>query len=463
MTVLPWLRVDGRHLVDESGHPVRLYGVGMGGWMNMENFITGYPGNEENIRRILLDRMGQEPYDAFFEAFYADFISEDDAAHLASLGLNSVRIPFNYRHFESDARPFELREQGFEMLDRVIDLFARHGIYSILDLHAAPGRQNRQWHSDNPGHLAEFWQHPHFQDRAIHLWEALADRYRDRPEVAGYNPLNEPAAELGEALAEFYDQVAAVIRAVDPRHILFLDGNKQSTDFSIFAQRNEPLPNTVYTAHDYALPGISREAQYPGSTKGEHYDRARLEETFLKRTAYMRETGTPIWVGEFGPFYPPEKPEEIWRYQLLHDQLEIYDEHEASWALWTFKDVGLQGLLYAREDSAYMQQIRPAHQLKEQLGTDYWGGSEVGVSHLLQPIKELFVREFPDFHPYPWGQDRHIGLLVRNILLAEPLAERFGDLFRGVSPEQARALAGSFRFDQCQERSELSKIIREHT
>src|SRR6185437_1114786 len=109
MNDLPWLRVPGADIVDEDGRTVRLTGVGLGGWMNMENFITGYPGNEENIRRVLRERMGDEAYDAFFDEFYSAFFDEADAAFIASLGMNSVRIPVNYRHFEDDARPFELK------------------------------------------------------------------------------------------------------------------------------------------------------------------------------------------------------------------------------------------------------------------------------------------------------------------------------------------------------------------
>ena len=43
---LPWIAVDGARLADEHGRTVRLQGVSLGGWMNMENFITGYPGAE---------------------------------------------------------------------------------------------------------------------------------------------------------------------------------------------------------------------------------------------------------------------------------------------------------------------------------------------------------------------------------------------------------------------------------
>lgn len=33
----------------------------------MENFVTGFPGHEHEIRRALLDVLGQEKYDFFFD------------------------------------------------------------------------------------------------------------------------------------------------------------------------------------------------------------------------------------------------------------------------------------------------------------------------------------------------------------------------------------------------------------
>src|SRR5690606_21458663 len=142
-------------------------------WMNMENFITGFPATESLQRRALRRVLGEEGYTRFFDRFLTGFFTADDARYLASLGLNSVRVPFNYRHFEDDARPFTLKEEGFALLDRAVDACAEAGLYTILDLHAVPGCQNQHWHSDNPTHRAEFWNHPHFQDRVVHLWEAL--------------------------------------------------------------------------------------------------------------------------------------------------------------------------------------------------------------------------------------------------------------------------------------------------
>ena len=45
-----FLRTSGRRLLDGTGTPVRLRGVGLGGWLNMENFITGYAANESLMR-----------------------------------------------------------------------------------------------------------------------------------------------------------------------------------------------------------------------------------------------------------------------------------------------------------------------------------------------------------------------------------------------------------------------------
>jgi endoglucanase len=462
MSPLPWIRVDGDRLADEDGRTVRLTGVGLGGWLNMENFITGYPGNEENIRRVMRDALGEEAYGAFFDEFLTGFFDSDDAALLASIGLTSVRIAVNYRHFEDDDRPYELKEEGFARLDRVISLLARHGLYSIIDLHALPGRQNEHWHSDNPVHVAEFWTHRHFQDRVVHLWEALADRYKDRPEVAGYNPVNEPSDRTGEKLPAFYRRLERAVRAIDPRHVLFLDGNKYSTDFSAFTDWPELPPNVVFTAHDYALPGIASDAGgYPGLTRGETFDRGVVEQTFLRRTEFMRAAGLPVWIGEFGPVYPDPSQDE-WRLRLLRDQLEIYREYGASWALWTYKDIGLQGLAYARADSPYLELVRPVLETKARLGVDAWAGSDQGVRDVLDPIEALFDREFGEYEPWPWGRRQHIALLVRHILLAEPLAERYGALFRGVTPERARELAASFRLGACHTRDGLLNLLRTH-
>ncbi|WP_298457357.1 glycoside hydrolase family 5 protein [uncultured Cellulomonas sp.] len=451
------VRVQGDRLVDGDGATVLLRGFGLGGWMTMENFITGHPGTESQLRRAMRRSMGAEASEAFFDRLLTDFFGDADAAYLAGLGVTCLRVPFSYHHVEDDAAPFRLKESGFRRLDQVVDACAAHGIYTILDLHSAPGYQNQNWHSDNPSHWAHFWTHPHFQDRVVHLWEALAARYRDNPWVAGYNPLNEPADPSGEVIGPFYTRLERAIRAVDPGHVLFLDGNRYSTDFSVFT---DVFDQTVYTAHDYALPGIATESRYPGQTRGQHFDRGTVEAKFLERTAFMRRTGTPIWIGEFGPLYTGDADRDAGALRLLRDQLDLYREHGASWSLWTYKDVGTQGLVHAATDSPYLDRIRPVLEKKRRLGTDSWGGSEQGIRDVLAPVEELFAREFPDFDPFPWGAKPWINLLVRHLLLAEPLVDEFAQRFGDVGVADVGPLAGSFALDRCVRRSALEDLLR---
>jgi endoglucanase len=116
--------------------------------------------------------------------------------------------------------------------------------------------------------------------------------------------------------------------------------------------------------------------------------------------------------------------------------------------------------VHAAADSPYLQRIAPVLDKKRRLGADSWGGSEKGIRHVLQPVEELFAAEFPDFDPFPWGTKPWINLLVRHILLAEPLVDEFAERFRGVSADEAAALAGSFAFERCAQRTELADLLR---
>jgi hypothetical protein len=211
VTGLPWLRVAGQRIVTQAGEPVLLRGAGVGGWLNMENFITGYPSTESLQREAMRAAMGEGAYQAFFRRFTECFFGDADARYLASLGANCVRLPVNYR--------------------------------------------------------------------------------------------------------------------------------------------------------------------------------------------------------------------------LL--------------------------------GSPYVQQIAAVLAKKRRLGTDSWGGDDRQVRYLLEPIEQLFAKEFAGFDPYPWGARPWIARIVREILLAEPLVQEFGRCFAGLSAAAAAGLADSFAFAACDRNEQLAALLRE--
>jgi len=447
-----FVTTQGAQLVDGFGQPLTLRGVNLGGWLNMENFVTGHPANESLMRDAVRRAIGDDKYQRYFTSFLDNFFTDDDAQFLAETGINSVRIAVNYRHFEDDMNPFVLQGDGIAQLDRVVGICARHGIYAILDMHAVPGSQNHHWHSDNQTHRALFWQYVHFQDRAVWLWEQLADHYRDNVWVAGYNLLNEPADESREVVGPFYARLIMAIRAIDPHHTLFVDGNTYATEFDIFG---DPTENTVYTCHDYAAASLARYGEYPGYTEGAWYDKGTLEAKFLSRTEYSRRTGTPLYVGEFGPIYTGDPARDAQLYQVLDDQLSIYREHGAGWCIWMYKDVGRQGLTAAGPQTPYRTRFASFIAKKERLATDAWGPDYSSVAHLLDPVQDFVKAEFPDFDGYPWGTPDWVRTLMPHILFAQPLVGQYADLFRGLDDSELRALAESFALRNCVVREPL--------
>ena len=442
------MRTDGTQLIDPTGKPIRLRGVCIGGWLNMENFITGYAANETLMRDRVRGVLGDDRAEAFFERLLTSFFGEADAAFLSENDFNVVRIPVNYRHLARDDRPFEILEDGFRHLDRAIETCGRHGVYSVIDLHALPGSQNQHWHSDNQTHLAQFWQHRDFQDRVANMWRAIAVRYRGNPWVAGYNLMNEPADATGEVVGRVYSELIGAVREIDQDHIIFLDGNTYSTDFSMFT---DPEPNTVYALHDYVAAGLGRSP---------HYSKDIALRKFLERSEYARSAGTPLFVGEFAPIYENDERVDAPRRVMLKDQLDIYREYGASWTSWMYKDLGRQGVVNARAGSPYRQRFDDFVAKKRRLSVDQWGSDGVGVGEVTQPVQDLVAREFPNFDPYPWGRFDWVRTLLINILLAQPMAEEYADLLRGLDDSELDALADSFAFENCEVRSSLLAQLR---
>ena len=459
-----YLRVNGASIVDGSDTAVRLQGPCRGGWMNMENFITGYPASETLQRRALLKAMGPEAYDAFFDQFLTDFSLNQTLHTLPTLAPTRCAS----RSAIAISSPMNSRRSSLRLA-----YGGSTGPWTRWRLTAStrsrPAR--RPWIPKpplalrQPNALAALLGVRRLQGASQLALGGAGRSLQGQRVVAGFNLLNEPADEEGDRLIAWYSETARRVRHIDPDRMLFLDGNKYSTDFSMFT---EPLANTVYTAHDYVMAGLDPHGHYPGeldggypgSAKGDVYNKDTIHEQFLRRTAFMRDLGLPIWIGEFGPLYngTPQQAEE--RYQLLQDQLDIYRDYQASWALWLYKDIGLQGLVFAATDSPYMALLKDFLAKKERLGADSWGGTDDHIRDVVHPIESLLAREFPDFNPYPLGPQKWAARLLRHILISEALIPEFAERFHGITPTEARELAGSFRWESCTRRIGLEQTLR---
>lgn len=452
-----FLHVEGAKIFNGRGEVVLLRGFNLGGWMNMENFMIGYPGHEAGMRAAIEVVLGAKRARFFFDRFLHYFIMKDDLQYLKGLGCNVIRVPLNYRHFECDHQPFEYNPEGFLPLDAMIQWASEIGLYIILDLHAVQGWQSRSWHCDNPSRTTMFWGQKCFEDRAVALWEALAQRYREEVFVAGYNVMNEPEADDPYWLNHYYRRVTEAIRQIDPHHIIFLEGNHYSQRFD---ELDPPFDeNLVYSSHLYVDPGLDLQG-YPGEVRGIHFNRDRIEQIYVERTAFMRRHGAPHWFGEFGCIYSDPALEEP-RLRVMADLLDIAESYGDHWTIWSYKDIGMMGLVVLDPMSEWMRRTQPVREIKSALRCDSWierHTSEIDshiehMADLARSVAENHLEDLP-------GLEENLHFCICDGLLSQMLQPAFAEQFRGMSEQEIDEMMQSFAFGNCKKRQGLAQLIR---
>ena len=330
---MPWLRARGVDLVDFSGKAVVLRGFNLGGAFVMETWMTaldlnpgstGLPqiGDDNSLWDVLTKRFGPEKSWQLERTWRIAWANPADIKRLADSGANAVRIPFWYRNVEDPAHPGKLWPDGLKLLDDLVDACAAHHVYAILDLHGAPGGQSAEHHTGQTGRN-ELFGSPQLQVRTATLWAALAMHYRDRPEVAGYDLLNEPmGAPSAAAIVALHDKLYKSIRRVDARHVIFMeDGYKGDAVFPVPAKIG--WSNVGYSRHIYRFKATSIE---------EHH-KAIVEDLPKLRKLQIR-LNVPIFIGEFSTI-----TEQQGGVPGLAEYFAAFNKYGWSWTPWTYKQI----------------------------------------------------------------------------------------------------------------------------
>jgi len=161
---------DHRQIVDAAGKPLPLRATNLGNWMVPEGYMwlfQGGPQSPGEIRALVLELLGPEGSEAFWQKYRENYVTREDIALLQRAGFNAVRVPLHYSLFESDDA------EGFKLLDRLIAWSRAENLYVILDLHAAPGGQTGTNIDDSAGY-PWLYQSPKEQEHLMEIWRRLA-------------------------------------------------------------------------------------------------------------------------------------------------------------------------------------------------------------------------------------------------------------------------------------------------
>lgn len=307
-----FVSTSGRQFLAADGQPLLLKGINLGNWLVPEGYMFGFEvaKSPHAIDATLERLLGRDQSSAFWHTYRAHFVRREDIDFIAAAGFNTVRVPLHYNMFING--PSGQAGEGWALVDRLIEWCEAAGVYVILDMHAAPGGQTGTNHDDGPG-LPLLFYVPALQDQTVAVWRAIAERYKDKTAVLGYELLNEPlswycdVSYLNPKLEPFYRRLVKEIRTVDPYHVILLGGAQWNSNFSVLGP---PFAsNLAYTYHTFWAPTTRRAL------------RSYLNFSYL--------VDAPIFLGEAG------EADDAWILALreLHERLGI------SWCFWTYKNM----------------------------------------------------------------------------------------------------------------------------
>lgn len=252
-----FFNTKGKTITGPDGKPFYMKGTNLGNWLVPEGYMFKFndASSPRLINRTISELVGPAAARDFWKKFLDVYITAEDIHYLKEIGMNSIRIPFNYRLFTAEYYMGSSDPaRGFTYLDRVIGWCKKEKLYVLLDMHCAPGGQTGDNIDDGYGYPFLF-ESEKDQAECAAIWQRIAAHYRNETVIIGYDLLNEPIAhyfdkaKLNPLLEPVYKKITAAVRSVDKNHLLFLGGAQWDSNFEPFGK---PFDNKlVYTFHKY--------------------------------------------------------------------------------------------------------------------------------------------------------------------------------------------------------------------
>lgn len=320
----PFLKTSGLHIRNDNGHGdvVPLRGVNLGSWLLMEPWMcpmdsSGNLSDDWSARDTLTQRFGMVAKDDLIDAYQDAWMQDADFNNIAALGMNCIRLPFWYLNVQEEDGTW--RADAFDRMDWAVSNAWTRGIYTILDLHGAPGGQRAN--ADTTGRIwpdAGLWTNSTYQARTLEIWRRVSDHFNGNPAVAGYDLLNEPMdTPSSSAYWNLLDACYRTIRTNDSNHIIIMEATYGNWDLDMLPDPADyGWTNIVYQLHVYPWNIWNDVPQLKGGV-----------DSTIQDWVNHQGWGVPCHVGEFNM-----GPEEGWKYAI-----EEYSSSGMGWQMWAYK------------------------------------------------------------------------------------------------------------------------------
>lgn len=308
-----FIHVSGKEILGPDGKNFLMKGTNLGNWLVPEGYMFKFrhTNSPRMIQQALNELIGPDEANTFWGKYLDNYITEADIHYLKSIGMNSIRVPFNYRLFTDDNYLGGHGDaRAFALLDKLIGWCKSENLYVLLDMHCAPGGQTGDNIDDGDGYPFLF-DNEKSQELTAQIWKKIANHYKDETIIIGYDLLNEPIAHYFDAehfnplLEPVYKKIVSAIREVDHNHIVFLGGAQWDSNFKIFGQPFDK--QAVYTFHKYWT--------------------AAKQDVIQDYVDFRDKYNVPIYCGETG------ENDDAW----VGDFRKLLEKNNIGWHYWPYK------------------------------------------------------------------------------------------------------------------------------
>ncbi len=305
-------------------------------------------------------------FDKYDKAHFDSFITEDDIDNIAGMGFDHVRVPVDYNLFEEEDGTE--KTDGFYYLDLCEKWCAKNNLHMIIDLHECYGYSFDPLKKDLD--RERFFHDEEMMSRFLNLWERIAKRYGDKPDMIAFEPLNEvvPMNVVDEWNA-LLNRYIKLIRSIAPDTYLIIGGVCYNSVISVPLLDIDVDDKTVYNFHCYEpliythqgaywIDGMKPDfrVDYP-HTLAEYREAGTFltreqagavyedgiseigegffEDIFRPALEKAEKDGIPLYCGEYGviDLAAPEG-----RLRWLRDIHAVFNRHGIGRSLWNYKE-----------------------------------------------------------------------------------------------------------------------------
>lgn len=287
------------------------------------------------------------------------FFTANDVRRIAEMGFDHIRLPIDEEQlWQENGNKDSI---AFSLLHQAIQWCADHGLKIIVDLHIL-----RSHHFNDTD--IELWKSEQAQQRFIKCWEELSDELAEYPnDLVAYELLNEPNAADHEDLNRLIARGVEAVRAKEPDRFLVIGSNDKQKAYTFeFLKVPENDPRLILSFHLYDpmllthyqaswvdTHPYSGPVHYPGQSvkdedqnalaeplktmvanRNKHWDFDALENRIAEALKLAKQTGLPLYCGEFGAITNAPGADRVVWYQ---DLCRLMEKHGIAYANWNYK------------------------------------------------------------------------------------------------------------------------------